>query len=189
MLVSNFIVEAGRSADENKKILNEMPEMKDSIIASLEKSFSEEKEELVKTLTMEGDLVIESLTATQLILVDDNEKIIFTRDVPSVDTNVYENADVMPSYPGGSNGLMQYIAKNLKYPLVCEENGIQGRVVVSFVVEKDGSVADVNVTKSVNPALDKEAKRLVNSMPKWSPGKIDGKPVRVKYSIPITFRL
>lgn len=110
-------------------------------------------------------------------------------DMQPVDTSVHDEVDVMPGFPGGTNGLMQYLAKNLKYPLVCEENGIEGRVTVSFIVEKDGSVSDVNVVKSVNPALDKEAKRLVNSMPKWSPGKIGGKPVRVKYSIPVNFRL
>lgn len=175
--------------DEIKKLLNEMPEMKKTITETMEKTFNEEKAELVKSHAVEGDMVIESLTATQLILVEDDEKMIFTRDVSSDDTNVYERPDMMPEYPGGTNEMMQYLAKNLKYPEVCEENGIQGRVVVSFVIEKDGSVVDVNIIKSVNPALDKEAKRLVNSMPKWSPGKIDGKPVRVRYSVPITFRL
>ena len=84
---------------------------------------------------------------------------------------------------------MQYLATNLHYPLVCEENGIQGRVVVAFIVEKDGSVSNVKVVRSVDPALDKEAMRLAKSMPKWTPGKLKGEPVRVKYTMPISFKL
>jgi len=95
----------------------------------------------------------------------------------------------MPSYPGGQSALMSFLSKSIKYPLVAEENGIQGRVMVAFVVEKDGSISNVKVTRSVDPSLDKEALRVVKSMPRWTPGRIDGKPVRVKYTVPVTFRL
>ena len=78
---------------------------------------------------------------------------------------------------------------NIKYPVVAEENGVQGRVVCTFVVEKDGSITDVRVIKSVDPSLDKEAMRVVKSMPKWIPGKQNGAAVRVKYTVPVTFRL
>lgn len=105
------------------------------------------------------------------------------------DTKVYDTADEMPAFPGGQNGLMQFISSNLHYPLVCEENGIQGRVIVSFIVEKDGSVSDVTVVKSVHPSLDKEAMRIAKSMPKWTPGRLNGKRVRVKYTMPISFKL
>ena len=95
----------------------------------------------------------------------------------------------MPSFPGGMAALMAYLQKSIKYPPVAEENGIQGRVVCTFVVERDGSVTDVRVAKSVDPSLDKEAVRVVSAMPKWIPGKQNGQSVRVKYTLPVTFRL
>ena len=95
----------------------------------------------------------------------------------------------MPTFPGGEAALLQYIGKNMKYPVIAQENGIQGRVIVSFVIEKDGHVADVTVVRGVDPALDKEAIRVVSAMPRWRPGEQRGKPVRVKYTLPVTFRL
>lgn len=104
-------------------------------------------------------------------------------------TKVYDEVDEMPSFPGGLNGLMTFLAQNIKYPVTAQENGVQGRVIVSFVVETDGSITDVKVARSVDPSLDREAMRLVKAMPKWTPGKKDGKPVRVKYTTPVVFRL
>ena len=89
----------------------------------------------------------------------------------------------------GDKGLMDYLKYTVKYPVVAEENGIQGRVICIFVVEKDGTVSNVKVIKSVDPSLDKEALRVLKSMPKWKPGKQNGKPVRVQYTVPVTFRL
>lgn len=103
--------------------------------------------------------------------------------------DVREVVDQMPSYPGGLGALMQYLSSNIKYPKEAEKKGGQGRVVTSFVVEKDGSITDVKVTKSVHPVLDAEAVRVVSQMPKWIPGKESGMPVRVKYTLPVTFRL
>ncbi len=94
-----------------------------------------------------------------------------------------------PEFPGGEAALMAYIRKNLKYPAFAAENGIQGRVTLSFTVEKDGSIANIEVMRSPADELSKEAIRVVNSMPKWKPGKQRGKPVRVKYVLPVTFRL
>ena len=94
-----------------------------------------------------------------------------------------------PEFPGGTKALMEYISKNLRYPAFAAENGIQGRVTLSFVVEKDGSVTDIQELRSPSEDLTKEAKRVVQSMPKWKPGKQRGKPVRVKYMLPVTFRL
>lgn len=102
---------------------------------------------------------------------------------------VYDVVEEMPSFPGGASGLMAYLSQNIKYPVVAEENGIQGRVVLTFVVERDGSITDVRVVKSVDPSLDAEAKRVIRSMPKWKPGKQNGSAVRVKYTTPVTFRL
>ena len=105
------------------------------------------------------------------------------------ENKVFEVVEQMPSFPGGMNALMDYLRKSIKYPPVAEENGIQGRVVCSFVVERDGSVTDVRVAKSVDPSLDKEAVRVVSAMPKWIPGRQNGQSVRVKYTLPVTFRL
>ena len=105
------------------------------------------------------------------------------------ETKVFDVVEQMPQFPGGPNALFEYLSKNIKYPVVAEENGIQGRVIVTFVVERDGSITDVKVPKSVDPSLDKEAMRVVKSMPHWIPGKQNGSAVRVKYTVPVTFRL
>ena len=102
-------------------------------------------------------------------------------------TKVYDEVDEMPSFPGGLNGLMTFLSQNMVYPVTAQENGVQGRVTVSFVVETDGSITDVKVARSVDPSLDREAMRVVKAMPKWTPGKKDGKPVRVKYTVPMVF--
>jgi protein TonB len=105
------------------------------------------------------------------------------------ETKVFDVVEQMPSFPGGDAALMQYLSSHIKYPVVAEENGIQGRVIATFVVERDGSITDVKVVKSVDPSLDKEAIRVLKSMPKWIPGKQNGAAVRVKYTVPVTFRL
>ena len=108
---------------------------------------------------------------------------------PEVATKVFDVVEEMPSFPGGQGALMQYLNNNTKYPIVAQENGVQGRVIVSFVVERDGSISDVKVARSVDPSLDREAQRVVKSMPRWSPGKQNGSTVRVKYTVPVVFRL
>ncbi len=94
-----------------------------------------------------------------------------------------------PEFPGGTQALLDYLRKNIKYPAICRENNIQGRVLVSFVVNKDGAIVDPEVVKGVNPSLDKEALRVISGMPNWKPGSQRGKPVRVKYTVPVNFRL
>ena len=108
---------------------------------------------------------------------------------PEVATKVFDVVEEMPSFPGGSAALMSYLSSNTKYPVVAQENGVQGRVIISFVVERDGSISDVKVARSVDPSLDREAQRVVKSMPRWSPGKQNGSTVRVKYTVPVVFRL
>ncbi|MBO7129326.1 MAG: TonB family protein [Prevotella sp.] len=105
------------------------------------------------------------------------------------DTNVYDQVEQMPQFPGGQAALIQYLAKNIKYPVAAEENGIQGKVVVSFIVERDGTISNVKIAKSVDPSLDREALRVVKSMPRWQPGKQKGANVRVKYTAPVNFSL
>ena len=105
------------------------------------------------------------------------------------ENKVFDVVEQMPSFPGGMPDLMQWLSQNIKYPVIAAENGVQGRVIVQFVVEKDGSVTDVHVAKSVDPSLDKEATRVVKAMPKWNPGKQNGSAVRVKYTVPVMFKL
>ena len=103
---------------------------------------------------------------------------------------IFEVVEQMPEFPnGGMAGLMQYLSKNIKYPTIAQENGTQGRVTVQFVVNKDGSIVDAKVLRGVDPYLDKEAVRVIMGMPKWKPGMQRGKPVRVKYTVPVMFRL
>uniref|UniRef100_UPI003FED3E58 energy transducer TonB n=1 Tax=Prevotella sp. TaxID=59823 RepID=UPI003FED3E58 len=105
------------------------------------------------------------------------------------ENKIFTVVEQMPMYPGGDAALMQYLSSNIHYPAVAAENGVQGRVVVGFVVERDGSITDVNVMRSVDPSLDREAVRVVKNMPRWTPGKQNGSAVRVKYQVPVTFRL
>ncbi|MFC2298774.1 MAG: energy transducer TonB [Segatella oulorum] len=106
-----------------------------------------------------------------------------------VTQKVFDVVEVMPSFPGGQGALIQYLNSHVKYPVVAQENGIQGRVTISFVVERDGSITDVKVARSVDPSLDKEAARVVSSMPRWTPGKQNGSAVRVKFNVPVVFKL
>ena len=101
----------------------------------------------------------------------------------------YDVVEVMPNFPGGITKLMDFQKSNVAYPKIAMKKGIQGRVLVKFIVEKDGSITNVQAVKRVNPTLDNEAIRVVKMMPKWTPGKIKGEAVRVKFNVPIEFRL
>ncbi|MDR1919449.1 MAG: energy transducer TonB [Tannerellaceae bacterium] len=102
---------------------------------------------------------------------------------------IFTVVEEMPKFPGGEVELLKFLSSSIKYPVIAQENGIQGRVICAFVVNRDGTIVDAEVVRGVDPSLDKEALRVINTMPKWSPGKQRGKPVRVKYTVPITFRL
>lgn len=105
------------------------------------------------------------------------------------ENKIFTTVEQMPMYPGGDGALLGYFRDNIHYPTVAAENGVQGRVVVGFVVERDGSITDVKILRGVDPSLDREAMRVVKSMPKWTPGKQNGSAVRVKYQVPVSFRL
>jgi len=102
---------------------------------------------------------------------------------------IFQVVEEMPEFPGGMEALLKYLGTNIKYPTIAQEQGIQGRSIIEFVVNKDGSIVDPNVIKSLDPSCDKEALRVIKAMPKWKPGKQRGKPVRVKYTVPVQFRL
>ena len=105
------------------------------------------------------------------------------------EAQVFFIVEEMPEFPGGEAALRRFIANAIKYPQIAQENGIQGRVYIQFVVDRDGSVTQASVARGVDPSLDKEALRVVNSLPKWKPGMQRGKPVKVSYTVPINFQL
>ena len=110
-------------------------------------------------------------------------------EVDDMDADFFIIVEEMPSFPGGQKALMEFMGKNIKYPTVSQETGVQGKVIVQFVVDKDGSIINPTVVRSIDPYLDKEALRVIKSMPKWKPGMQRGKAVRVKYTVPVTFKL
>ena len=120
-------------------------------------------------------------TADELVVVAYNE--------PEVSQDVYESVEQMPEFPGGQAEMMKYLAQNIHYPANAAKNNVEGRVVLQFVIEKDGRIGEVKIARSVDPELDAEALRVVKSMPNFIPGRQDGKPVAVWYTIPISFKL
>ena len=110
-------------------------------------------------------------------------------DASNTNDKTFDVVEQMPEFPGGQIAMLDFLSKNIRYPEEAHKAGIQGRVVATFVVEKDGSISNAKVMRSIDPLLDAEALRVINSMPNWIPGKQDGKPVAVKYTIPVTFKL
>lgn len=102
---------------------------------------------------------------------------------------IHEHVEIMPDFPGGMAALMKYLGTNIKYPTISQEMGSAGKVIVQFVVDKDGTITNPAVVRGVDAYLDKEAIRVISSMPKWNPGVQNGKKVRVKYTVPVVFRL
>lgn len=160
---------------EDSKV-NEEKEMK-----SIEEVLSK-KHLQVSTVTNEnGSFAKEAVDPGELV---ENKKIVEEKPEPPV-----QFAEQMPQYPGGDAELMRYLSSNLKYPTIAAENGIEGRVVLKFVVEKDGSVSNIKVERSLDPSCDKEAVRVIKSMQRWIPGMQNGRSVAVYYTLPVLFRL
>jgi protein TonB len=111
------------------------------------------------------------------------------KQVEEEEEEIFVVVENQPEFPGGQAAMMKFLSENIKYPVIAQENGIQGRVICNFVVERDGSITDVQVVRGVDPSLDKEAVRVIQSMPKWKPGMQRGKPVRVRFTLPVVFRL
>ena len=109
--------------------------------------------------------------------------------VSQTNQKVFDTVEQMPEYPGGMQAMIEFLQTNMKYPEDAAKQKVEGRVMVQFVVETDGSVSDVHVAKQVFPSLDAEAIRVVKAMPNWTPGKEKGRVVRVKYLLPIVFRM
>jgi protein TonB len=137
---------------------------------------------------IEDDLEINS-EADDKTMINVAPVISAKEEVEEEEAHVFFIVEDMPEFPGGEMALRTYIANAIKYPVIAQENGIQGKVYVTFVVGKDGSVSNASIARGVDPSIDKEALRVVNTLPKWKPGKQRGKPVNVSYTVPINFVL
>ena len=147
------------------------------------------QDELKETTTAFGQSDFDKGTDDRNVVREHKDEIIVEEKKPVEENKVFTAVEQMPQFPGGEAELMKYIHKNLKYPPVAMENNIQGRVVVQFVVTKTGKIGEVKVARGRDPDLDKEAVRLVKSLPDFIPGKMNGQSVNVWYTLPITFKL
>ncbi len=138
---------------------------------------------------IEDELEIEDSEADDKTAITAVMQVSEEKEEEKEDTPVFFIVEEMPDFPGGQLALRKFIAQAIKYPVIAQENGIHGKVFVNFVVAKDGTVTNAKIARGVDPSLDKEALRVVNSLPKWKPGKQGGKPVRVSYTVPINFVL
>ncbi len=140
---------------------------------------------------VEDDEEIEEELVMEDMEVDEDTEIEFIEEVEEefVEEEIFTIVQDMPSFPGGDAAMLSYLGKNIKYPTLAKESGIQGTVYVTFVVEKDGSVSNVKVLRGIGGGCDEEAIRVVKSMPRWTPGKQRGKPVKVQYNLPCRFVL
>ena len=145
-----------------------------------ESTLSEEKENTEENLREWDDAECEVLKAKEVIA---------TEPIRPNPKKVYDVVEQMPSFPGGMKAMMDYLAKNIRYPAKAVKNKIQGRVIVQFIVDEKGNLSDIKVVKSAEPSLNAEAVRVVKSMPRWNPGMQNGKAVKVRYTLPVTFRL
>lgn len=137
---------------------------------------------------IDEDVGLFSSEPDDVVDIDFNNPI-FQANNKNKDDEILIIAEVMPEFPGGNNALLNYLAGNVNYPLIAQENGIEGKVYVSFVVDEEGNILEVALIRGVDNSLDNEAIRVVKTMPKWRPGKQGGKAVKVRYSVPINFQL
>ena len=181
----------------------------DESLLNREIVMDEEMVEITKQEEQKPQPVEQPQQTTQLEIVDDNvetEDININAEVEQneiieeyvapevveeevVEQEIFQIVEEMPQFPGGEQKLMEFVAKNIKYPQIARETGIQGRVFVGFVVEPDGSISNVKLLRGIGGGCDEEAMRVIKSLPKWKPGKQRGKAVRVSYQIPVFFKL
>ena len=145
------------------------------------------QDELAKSTTAIGSFDVKGNDEAEGEVLKAKE--VIADEKPKEEEKPFDIVEQMPTFPGGDGKLMEWLSKNIKYPAVAEENGVQGRVIVRFVVGKDGSISNASVVRSVDPSLDKEALRVVKAMPRWIPGKQNGAAVPVWFTLPVTFQL
>ena len=145
-----------------------------------ESTLPEEKEDTEENLREWDNAEYEVLKAKDVIA---------TEPLRPRSVDIYDVVEQMPSFPGGSKALMEYLDKNIKYPVSAQKNLLEGRVILQFIVDKKGRLSDIKVVKKVEPSLDAEAVRVVKAMPRWNPGMQNGEAVKVRYTLPVNFRL
>ncbi|MBO7588727.1 MAG: TonB family protein, partial [Bacteroidaceae bacterium] len=186
----------GKDAYCNVNVIANNLEIEDDIewvdiYEDFEEDFIASTEDLVEYVDIyedfEEDFIASTEDLVEYVDITEVEEIIVEEE-PEEET-IFMVVEERPEFPGGQAALMEYLRKNIKYPAICRENNIQGRVLIQFVVNRDGSIVDPEVVRSVEPHLDKEALRVISSMPKWKPGLQRGKPVRVKFTVPVNFKL
>ena len=159
----------------------------ESMVVSMKEEVQSLEEMMIVGYASDGEgTVLDGKAIKNVVQVTD---IPAPKDESDGEKLVFQLVEEMPSFPGGMKECMMFLAKNMKYPLEAQKAKIEGRVIVQFVVDKDGSITDAKVVRNVSPELDAEAVRVVNSMPKWNPGKQRGMAVAVKYTMPVMFRL
>lgn len=206
--LSALEAEAEKKKDEPKVERQEIIQEKKEVIEEVKSSTAFQvpeikKDDQVKNQVVSQDEVMEKKEAIGSFNVEGNsdkgatlkveqqlkEEKVEEKPKEDLSRKVFDVVEKMPSYPGGNGALQKWLASNITYPAAAAENGIEGRVIVAFVVEADGSVSDVRIARGVDPSLDREALSVVKRMPKWIPGMQNGAPVRVKYNVPVTFKL
>lgn len=144
----------------------------------------DDQSDIINELEIEGNEPVEKVDINFNILVFDESK-----NDKNKEEEILITAEIMPEFPGGQRALINYLSQNIDYPVIAQENGISGKVFVSFVIDETGNILNVELIRGVDPSLNKEAIRVVTSMPKWQPGMQAGKAVKVRYSVPINFQL
>ncbi|MBR3936860.1 MAG: energy transducer TonB [Bacteroidaceae bacterium] len=149
------------------------------------------KAEIIEIVEDDADIEEDIMASTEdnVEWVDLDDYDVVEVEPEPEEEEIFMVVEDQPEFPGGTAALLDYLRKNIKYPAICRENNIQGRVLVTFIVNKDGAIVEPEVVKSVHPQLDREALRVISTMPNWKPGSQRGKPVRVKYTVPVNFRL
>ncbi len=206
--LSALEAEAEKKKDEPKVERQEIIQEKKEVIEEVKSSTAFQVPEIkkdneVKNQVVSQDEVMEKKEAIGSFNVEGNsdkgatlkveqqlkEEKVEEKPKEDLSRKVFDVVEKMPSYPGGNGALQKWLASNITYPAAAAENGVEGRVIVAFVVEPDGSVSDVRIARGVDPSLDREALSVVKRMPKWIPGMQNGSPVRVKFNVPVTFKL
>ncbi len=206
--LSALEAEAEKKKDEPKVERQEIIQEKKEVIEEVKSSTAFQVPEIkkdneVKNQVVSQDEVMEKKEAIGSFNVEGNsdkgatlkveqqlkEEKVEEKPKEDLSRKVFDVVEKMPSYPGGNGALQRWLSSNITYPAAAAENGVEGRVIVAFVVETDGSVSDVRIARGVDPSLDREALSVVKRMPKWIPGMQNGSPVRVKFNVPVTFKL
>ena len=206
--LSALEAEAEKKKDEPKVERQEIIQEKKEVIEEVKSSTAFQvpeikKDDQVKNQVVSQDEVMEKKEAIGSFNVEGNsdkgatlkveqqlkEEKVEEKPKEDLSRKVFDVVEKMPSYPGGNGALQRWLSSNITYPAAAAENGVEGRVIVAFVVEPDGSVSDVRIARGVDPSLDREALSVVKRMPKWIPGMQNGSPVRVKFNVPVTFKL